>query len=232
MATLHVLSAGAAKAVVTAAPDLSLDDTLVTIEGSFGPVGAIRERFVGGEACDLVILSRSVIDELAAAGSVDQQTTRSIGRVSAGIAVAAHGDLPDIRDADALRNALLSADALYVADLQRSTAGAHFLKVLQQLGLQHVLGERIHESPSGSVAMQQLARAEGRALGCTQVTEIVEAEGVRLVGPLPGPYALTTEYAGAVSTRARSPELALAFLRLLAGVRTVQARRDAGYEVD
>jgi molybdate transport system substrate-binding protein len=232
MANLHILSAGAAKAVVKAAPDLVVDDATVTIEGSFGPVGAIRERFVNGESCDLVILSRAVIDELAAAGHVVGHTTASIGRVPTGIAVRTHDDLPDIHDGDALRAALIAADGLYVADTRRSTAGAHFVRVLDQLGIRDLVGPRIHESTSGSVAMHELARAPGTVLGCTQVTEILEADDVRLVGSLPGEYALTTEYAGAVSSQAHSPEMALTFLRLLSGVRTRQARRDAGYEVD
>jgi molybdate transport system substrate-binding protein len=215
-----------------AAPDLSVDDATVTIEGSFGPVGAIRERFVSGETCDLVILSRSVIDELAATGHVIGHTAMSIGRVPTGIAVRKDDELPDIHDGAALRTALTAADGVYVADTRRSTAGAHFVRVLQQLGIEGLVGSRIHESTSGSAAMQELARAPGTVLGCTQVTEILEADGVRLVGPLPDGFALLTEYVGAVSSQAHSPEIAITFLRLLAGVRTREARRQAGYEVD
>jgi molybdate transport system substrate-binding protein len=80
--------------------------------------------------------------------------------------------------------------------------------------------------------MHELARAPGIVVGCTQVTEILENGDVQLVGELPGEYALTTEYTGAVSSRAHSPDTALTFLRLLSGVRTRQARREAGYQVD
>jgi molybdate transport system substrate-binding protein len=226
-----VLSAGAAKAVVAAAPGGSIGDGTVTVDADFGPVGAIRERVEAGEACDLVVLSRAAIDQLAGEGHVLGGTTASIGGVTTAIAAARGEALPDIHDVAALRSALLVADAIHFADAQKSTAGAHFAKVLDRLGLRDVLAPKLHEHPSGSVAMRALADGGGSGIGCTQVTEIIEVYGVEVVGPLPGEYALTTDYAAAVGSRAASPELALELLGILTGDATVEIRRAAGYEV-
>jgi molybdate transport system substrate-binding protein len=228
---IRVLSAGAAKAVVSAIPDGSIGDGTVTVDADFGPVGAIRERVEAGEACDVVVLSRAAIDQLAAGGHVLGDTTASIGGVTTAIAVPRGQVLPDIHDVAALRSTLLAADAIHFADAQRSTAGAHFAKVLDRLGLREALASKLHEHPSGSVAMRALADGGGSAIGCTQVTEIIEVTDVLVVGPLPGEYALTTDYAGAVGSRATSPELALELLGILTGEATLEIRRAAGYEV-
>lgn len=232
MTTLRVLSAGAAQAVITGLSEVALGGETVSIGAAFGPVGAIRDRFAGGEPCDIVILSRGVIDELSAAGQVVGDSATSIGRVPTGLAVRRLQARPDISDGSSLRSALVDADAIHVADTRRSTAGAHLVTVLAQLGLTEVVEDRLLEHPSGAVAMRELANSSGIALGCTQLTEILDAEGVDLVGPLPGEYGLTTDYAGAISTRAENPEIAVAFLRILSGASTRQLRLEAGFEVD
>lgn len=232
MTTLRVLSAGAAQAVVTALSDYAIGGERVTIAAAFGPVGAIRDRFLAGEPCDLVILSRLVVDELSAAGRVVSESATSIGRVPTGLAVRRLQDRPEISDGINLRSALLDADAVHVADTRRSTAGAHLVMVLAQLGLTDMIGHRLVEHPSGAVAMRELANSSGKSLGCTQLTEILDAPGVDLIGPLPGDYGLTTDYAGAVSTRAESPGIADAVLRHLCGPQTRQLRLNAGFEVD
>jgi molybdate transport system substrate-binding protein len=227
---IRVLSAGAAKAVVTAVPAGSVGDGTATIDADFGPVGAIRERVEAGEACDIVVLSGGAIDQLAAGGHVLGDTTASIGGVATAIAIARGQALPDIHDVASFRAALLAADSIHFGDARKSTAGAQFAKVLDGLGLRAALASKLHEHPSGSVAMRVLAD-DGSGIGCTQITEIIEVDGVELVGPLPGEYALTTDYAGAVGSHAANPELALELLGILTGNATLEIRRAAGYEV-
>ena len=93
---------------------------------------------------------------------------------------------PSIGDAAALRAALLAADAIYFPDPKLATAGIHFAKVLDALGIAGEVAARLRPFPNGAAAMQALARApDARPIGCTQVTEILNTPGVTLVGPLP-----------------------------------------------
>jgi molybdate transport system substrate-binding protein len=233
---LRVLSAGATKVVV----DLALESRVANapgdggwqVEASFGPVAAMRERFLGGEACDVVILSRAVIDELAQADQVDPFTVASVGRVSTGLAVREGLEPPTLDDEAHLLAIILRATSIHVPDRSRSTAGAHFATVLRRLHLEDVVADQLHEHPSGTLAMEGLARSHGFAIGCTQATEILDADGVVLVGPLPAGFGLTTEYVAAVTSQAADPVAAAAFLRALAGDGTAAARRRAGYELD
>ena len=55
MTRLSFLSGGAANGIVSRVANTEG----VEVGGSFGPVGAMRDKFLAGEACDLVILTHA-----------------------------------------------------------------------------------------------------------------------------------------------------------------------------
>jgi molybdate transport system substrate-binding protein len=112
MAALQVrlLSGGAAHGVVEALEQQFRNETGAEIVGAFGPVGAMRDRLLAGEPTDIVILTKALIAELAAAGRVLPETCADLGRVRTGVAVKLGDPLPDISNASALRAALLGAE--------------------------------------------------------------------------------------------------------------------------
>ena len=230
MQTIYVLSAGAAKRLVNeTAAGLGGSSA---VEARFGPVGTTRERWASGEPCDVLILTRVMIDEMSADGSIAPSSVASLGSVEAGIAVRAGSPAPDIRDGESLKRALLQVDALYCPDREKSTAGAHFAKVVQRLGIGDEVAGRIREFPGGSAAMEALAESHENALGFTQVTEIVDADGVRLAAAFPPGFALTTFYSAGVTSRSSSPGAAAQFVRTITSPDTADARRAAGFDVE
>lgn len=227
---LRVFSGGAAQGLVGAlAPDFQAAYG-VTIDGAFTAVGALRDRLVAGEAADIVILSRALIDELAASGHVDIRSAVDIGIVLTGIAVRAGDAIPDIVDADTLRAALAAADAVYLPDPARATAGIHFAGVIARLGLTAALAARMRPFPNGATAMRELAAAtSAHPIGCTQITEILATPGLTPVGPLPKAFELATVYTAAVTTRSAAPKLAGEFVRRLAGDDAHKLRHQLGF---
>lgn len=228
---LFVLSAGAAKAVVLALKDNVEREDGVALHATFGAVGAMRDQWAAGVPCDVLILSAKLLDDLAREGAVDAASRVSLGRVRTGIAVRADSALPPIGNADQLRNTFLDATALYLPDPERATAGIHCIDVLRRLGILSTLQRRLRPFANGAVAMGALAAGDDpRAIGCTQVTEILYTPGVTLAGTLPVGYELNTEYAAAVASRAREPDLACAFVNRLGSAATLAARRRGGFE--
>ena len=61
--------------------------------------------------------------------------------------------------------------------------------------------------------------AEPRRVGCTQFTDILDFDGMRLVGVLPRPFGLATTRVAAVTTRAADAALAQRLVALLAPTR-------------
>jgi molybdate transport system substrate-binding protein len=200
------------------------------VAGSFGAVGAQLEKFDAGEECDVVILTRKQIDELAARGRVDAATIADLGSVPTAIAVRAQDPRPDVSGGDALRAALLAADALYFPDPAKATAGIHFAKVIDSLGIRAQVQDRLKTYPNGATSMAALAQAQGRPIGCTQSTEILATPGVSLVGPLPEGYELSTVYTAAVSTGAKEPKGAADFVARATGGTEAGARATAGFK--
>ena len=229
--TLQLLSGGAAQGLVGALDEDFCLATGATVRGTFGAVGAMRDKLIGGEPCDAIILTAPLIAALEAAGHVLPGTAAPLGRVSTGVAVRAGEPLPAIADGHALRATLLAATGLYFPDPELATAGIHFVKVLRELGIHEAVALRLHPFPNGATAMGELARTSVPGLvGCTQITEIKYTPGVVLAGPLPAGFALSTVYAVAVCAAARAPELARRFAELLSSGATRELREAAGFE--
>jgi len=139
--------------------------------------------------------------------------------------------VPDVSTAAALRRLFLAADAIYLPDVERSTAGAHCAAMLRSMGIGAETAPNLRQGSNGAAAMRELAHSRAvHPVGCTQVTEIAFTPGVTLVGPLPGEFELATLYCVAVAARARQPESAARFAALLAGAGTSELRRRCGFD--
>jgi len=229
---VRLLSGGAAHGVVEALAPQFRTETGAEIAGTFGPVGAMKDKLLAGEPADLVILTKALIAELAAAGRVLPDTCADLGRVRTGVAVKQGDPIPDISNAAALRAALLGAREIYFPDPERATAGIHFAKVLERLGVRVALAPRLRPHASGAAAMGAMSRASGHGLlGCTQITEIMITPGVTLVGPLPGEFELATVYSAAVCASAGSGDLARRLASMLTGNLTASLRAKCGFEL-
>jgi molybdate transport system substrate-binding protein len=220
---LRILSAGAAQGIVARLAA----QAGIGIEGEFGAVGAIEEKLRAGTPADVVILTRRQIDALQAEKKV--RDAADLGRVRTGVAVRASDPPASVGDAEGLRAALLAADAIYVPDMVKSTAGAHFAKVLDGLGIRAQVAERHRQFPNGATAMREMARAAGKPVGCTQITEILNTPGARLVSALPKAFELATVYTASVAAGAVA-DAAARLVALLTGSASALARAEAGFE--
>lgn len=227
---MKVLGGGAAAALVKATQTEFAQATGGRIDGEFSAVGVMRDKLLQGAACDLVILTAPLIVELIASGHVVPGSARSLGLVKTGIAQRT-GDPPlVIRDQSELVAALRGASGIHFPDAQKSTAGRHFMGVLQALGLDRSLSPVFHQFPNGETAMRELAASEqsGR-IGCTQVTEINGTPGVTLAAFLPSEFELATDYTLGICTAAQFADQARVLADLLSGPASAVVRRQGGF---
>jgi molybdate transport system substrate-binding protein len=232
-AALNLLCAGAVQGLVKALWPPFEREHEATLRAQFGAVGALREALLEGAPCDVLIVTDAMVLALQASGDLRPGVRAPLGRVRTGIAVPDAAPRPDIATPDALKAALRGARAIHLPDPQRATAGIHFAKVLERLGLDTELAPRLHSHPNGATAMRALAaEAEPGAIGCTQITEILYTPGLALVGALPAQFELATVYSAALATRAIEPELARTFIDLLTGPASHGVRVAGGFEFD
>jgi molybdate transport system substrate-binding protein len=227
--TLRLLSGGAAQGLVAALAPRFEAESGTRIEGEFGAVGAMAAKLRAGAPADLLILTAALIAELEREGHVTGAAA-DVGVVHTAVAVRAGDPAPPVSDANALRAALLAADEIYLPDPQQATAGIHFAKVLDDLGIGDAVAPCLKAFPNGATAMRALAASRSaRPIGCTQATEILNTPGVTLVGPLPPGCELATVYTAAVGAKASSPGPAGQFAALLAAGSSRETRRRAGF---
>ena len=232
---LNILSAGAAQGVVMALAAQLKAETGAEIKGTFGAVGAMRDKLLAGEACDLIVLTQAQIAELAVHGHVLSDTAADLGTVRTGVAVRAGDPLPDVSSTASLRAAMLAAEGIYFPDPIKATAGIHFAKVIDSLGIRGDVESRLRTFPNGATAMRAMVNENAfeensHLIGCTQVTEINNTPGVVLVGVLPKEFELATVYSVSVCAKAASMAVARRFADMLTNDASIELRAKHGYE--
>lgn len=227
---LNVLAAGASKGLVTALQPRFATETGAELNAVFVAAGAVRDRFLAGEPCDVVILSAKLLAQIEARGLLDG-AVRPIGIARTGIAVPHGHTVPDVASSTGLRDALLASRGVYVPDPQISTAGIHFMRVLRELGIEQQVLPNLRPFPNGATAMHNLAQAtEANPIGCTQITEIKYTPGLTVAGPLPDAVGLATVYSAAVAARSAQREVAHRLVTLLTGPESHELRAAGGFE--
>ena len=231
MVKVSILSGGAAAGVVKGIQNQFESKWSCTVDATFSAVGAMRELLLSGSPCDLVILTKSMIDGLIASNYVVAGSCESLGIVRTGVAVKTGEKHPSISTKDGLRKALLEANGIYFPDPELATAGIHVFNVLKDLGLEFEKKSCFRTYPNGATAMAAMANSsEGRLIGSTQVTEINITSGIELVGLLPREYELATDYCLGISINAKEPDLARNFAKLLTGPDSLGLRKKIGFE--
>jgi molybdate transport system substrate-binding protein len=91
-----LFSGGAAHGLVSAVEAEFGKRTGAVIVGSYGAVGVYRDKFLAGNPADMLILSRVLIDQLAADGHVAATDVHDIGAVRTAIAVRSGDPEPDV----------------------------------------------------------------------------------------------------------------------------------------
>lgn len=232
MATIRILSAGAAQAVTERIIDAFKRDTGGEVTAAFGAVGAMKSRLTGGEGADVIILTRTMIDELANEGAVEQGSRIDLGTVGTGVAVRAGGAIPDVSTAEALRVAVLAANQVVCPDPAIATAGKVVMSLMDKLGIVGDARARMQFFPNGYAAMGWLASSGAAGdLGITQVTEIKPNKGVTYAGPLPDEFQMKAVYSAGLVANAAERELARNFIARFTTANAKALLTEAGYEL-
>jgi molybdate transport system substrate-binding protein len=227
---LHLYAAGATREVVIRVAPEFARTTGIRIVPVYDTVGALRDRVLQGAGPDVVMLSFAALDALQARDLIAAGSRRPLGSVAIALAVKKGAPVPDISTPEALKEALLGAKSILQADPRHgATAGAHFARVIDRLGIRARIADRLTLIPFGAEVAP--AVADGRfELGVSQSSEIVVHPGVSLVGMLPEPYALSTPFAAAGLNGAG--ENAQKFIDFLQTKTVRDALAEAGFSAD
>jgi molybdate transport system substrate-binding protein len=224
-ADVRVFIAGASKAAIDRiAPDFSraTGDQLVV---TFGTVGVMLDRILAGEQADLAILSAAAMAELTARRLVEPGELTDLGVVIAGMAVRQGSPVPDISTTERLVATLRNARSIAYADAARgATSGAHFERLLKQLGIDTEVRAKTTVMATGLAAVEGVAQGHYE-IAVSQSSEIIPVPGAVFVGGFPPPAELKTAYVAGVIKGSDAGRRFMAFLRTGGAQKTL---RDTG----
>ncbi len=227
---IHLLSGGAAQGLVNdLKPSIEIA-TSTMMSSTFGAVGLMKQKLIEGAPCDVVILTAALIEQLTASGHVLAGSARHLGPVKTGVAVKSGSPWPQVETAEQLKAAMLAATGIYFPDPQLATAGIHFMKVLNGLGIADTVASKLRPYPNGNTAMNAMAACDDpQVIGCTQVTEILITAGVDLVANLPIEFELATMYTAGVRSTSTCAQQAQAMIDILTSSEHANLRARGGF---
>ena len=227
---IHLLSGGAAQGLVNVLKPAIENTTDTQLIGGFGAVGLMKQKLIDGAPCDVVILTAVLIEQLTASGHVLAGSARHLGPVKTGVAVKSGTPWPQVETTEQLKAAMLAATGIYFPDPKLATAGIHFMKVLNGLGIADIVESKLRPFPNGNAAMNAMAACDDpHVIGCTQVTEILITAGIDLVANLPLEFELATMYTAGVRSTSTSTAEAQAMLDILTSTENAALRAKAGF---
>lgn len=179
------------------------------------------QRIAAGETADAVLLTATAIDGLIAMGRIARRT--DLAHSGIGLAVKAGAPQPDISTPEQFKAALLAARS--ICHSRTGASGIYFMELIKRLGVVDEISAKavIDDGLAGVV----VARGDAE-IAVQQTSELLQASGIDIVGPLPGDLQNVTIFSGGALTGA--PPFAEAFISFLATPEAGSVIRSNGME--
>jgi len=228
-AELKLLTTGAFKQVVLAlVPDFEKQTGHKVVVAN-DTAGGVKARIEKGDDVDVAVATPGILKELAAAGKIQAGSETKLAQVGVGVMVKEGAAKPDIGSVEAFRQALLNAKSVaYIDPKSGGSSGIYVDKLLERLGIADQVRPKAKLKQGGYVA--ELIVDGSAELGIHQISEIVPAKGVVLIGPLPKEIQNTTTYAAAITSSSAHKEAAAALLKALSGPAAAAVLKATGME--
>jgi molybdate transport system substrate-binding protein len=195
---IKVMSAGAVEGPVRAlAPEFSRA-TGHEVELHFNTVGANRDKFVGGEKTDIIILSVPAIEALDKEGRFAAGSRADLGRATCGVAVRDGMLMPNVSTVENFKRMLKNAGSIAANDpAHGGSSGIYLADLLKRMGLYDEVKGKFMLCKTGRDCALALLRGEAE-IGITFTSEFMAVPGTRVVGSLPKEIEYVNGYAGAI----------------------------------
>jgi molybdate transport system substrate-binding protein len=174
----------------------------------------IQARLKGGETPDVVILPAPIVGTLEKSGTLRPGRV-DLARVGIGVIVREGAPLPDISTVDAVRRMLLAARSIVHSDpAGGGLAGVALARMVAEMGIADAVKPKLTYMFAISGGAKLVANGEVE-VGLYNISEVLSAKGVTLVGALPAAVQNYIVFAAAIHARSAAPAPALAFIRAL-----------------
>lgn len=192
---------------------------------SVGGVDAAK-RVQAGEAFDVVILASDAIDKLMTAGHVQAGSKVDLVRSGVAVAVRAGAPKPDISSEDAVRAAVLAARNI---SYSTGPSGVALAQLFERWGIAEQIKDRIVTPPPGTPVGSLVAKGEVE-LGFQQLSELINLEGITVLGPLPPAIQIITTFSAGVCAGSQQGDAVRAMLAYMNTTEAAAVKRRQGMD--
>lgn len=196
----------------------------VQLESAGGVDVATRVR--DGALVDVVVLAAEVIDQLIAEGKLLAGSRVDLVKSGVAVAVPAGAAQPDISSENSLREAVLAAKTL---SYSTGPSGVYLSKLFERWGILDTIRPRIVQAPPGVPVGSLVAKGDVE-LGFQQLSELINLQGITLVGPLPAAIQLLTTFSAGISVTTRQVEAARGLIAFMAAPAAGETKYRQGME--
>jgi molybdate transport system substrate-binding protein len=185
----------------------------------------VSKRVERGEQFDVVVLASNAVDKLIVSGKVRGSR---VDLVESGVAIAVRTGAarPAVANEENVKAAVLAAPTL---SYSTGPSGVYLEKLFERWGILEQIRSRIVVPPPG-VPVGSLVADGQAALGFQQLSELMNLDGITVLGPLPPAIQTLTVFSGGLCAASVQPQAATALLSFMADASTAELKRRHGME--
>ena len=229
MATLRIMSGGAPKEIFLQLTPRFERKSGHKIEFIFAVMSALRDKLAAGEKADVLVMPTNILDEYQKGDVVQAQGRAILGLVSINAVVRTGAPKPDLSTPDKVRQTILNSRAIVHATPGATPSGTHMGKLIETLGIVDAMKGKIIHRPALEGGVQLVASGEAD-IGFYPKSEVINTDGLSVVGPLPAAIQLTTIYGAAVTAGSAAPDAGAAFIAFMTDPAHRAAWTHAGFD--
>lgn len=229
MATLRIFSGGAPKEIFLQLTPQFEQTFGHKVEYVFAVMSALRDKVAAGDKADVLVMPTNILDDYQKNGVVQAQGRAILGLVSVNAVVRTGAPKPDLSTPDKVKQSILNSRTIVHATPGATPSGTHMGKLIEQLGIADAMKGKIIHRPALEGGVQLVASGEAE-IGFYPKSEVINTEGLSLVGPLPAAIQLTTIYGAAVTTTGSSASAGCAFIAFMTDPAHRAAWAHAGFD--
>jgi molybdate transport system substrate-binding protein len=229
MATLRIMSGGAPKEIFLQLTPQFEQRSGHKIDYAFAVMSALRDRLAAGEKADVLVMPTNILDAYQKDKIVRAEGRAVLGLVSINAVVRTGAAAPDLSTPEKVRQAMLASRAITHATPGATPSGTHMGKLIEQLGIVDAMKSKVIHRPALEGGVQLVASGEAE-IGFYPKSEVVNTDGLTVVGPLPAPIQLTTIYGAAVTLVSPATDAAAAFINFMSDPAHRAAWAHAGFD--
>ena len=227
---LKVLSGSAVQPVMNEIIPQFERETGHRVTFDYGTVGGMAARIQKGERADVIIAAGPQIAALEKEGKVILGSRTDLAKTGIGIFVRNGAPKPDIGSIDAFKRTMLAAKSIGWND---PAAGApvsiYMLAAFERLGIAEAMKAKTVAFKERADRFGAIARGDVE-IGFNQISEIVAAPGVALVGPLPAAIQNYTLFSVGIVASSTEKGAAKTLIRFISSPAVRVTMRANGFE--